>query len=175
MSLSDAASSLTSDAPVLRHARDEDAQDLFGLLALCFADYPGCFIDPHDDLKDLRMPGSSLTGNGGVFWVVEDERGRVCACVSVDFPAPGTAELHRLYVRPDQRGKGLGSFLVLAVERHAREEGANRMIFWSDTRFTDAHRLYRRLGYRQTEGLRELGDISNSSEYHFEKDLGDGS
>jgi putative acetyltransferase len=103
--------------------------------------------------------------------VVEDESGRVCACVSVDFPRSGTAELHRLYMRPDQRGRGLGSFLVRAVEHHARGKGAGRMFFWSDTRFTDAHRLYKRLGYRQADGLRELGDISNSSEYHFEKEL----
>jgi putative acetyltransferase len=157
-------------APVLRPAEDRDAQDLFGLLSLCFADFPGCFIDPHDDLKDLRAPGSARP-NDGVFWVTEDESGRVCACVSVDFPERGTAELHRLYVRPDQRGRGLGSSLVRAVERHAREQGATRMFFWSDTRFTDAHRLYRKLGYTQTDGQRELGDVSNSSEYRFEKNL----
>lgn len=158
------------ESPILRPVADRDAQDLFGLLSLCFAEYPGCFIDPHDDLKDLRTPGSPRQ-NDGVLWVVDDESGRVCACVSVDFPRAGTAELHRLYVRPDQRGRGLGSFLVRAVERHAREKGAGRMFLWSDTRFTDAHRLYKRLGYRQTDGLRELGDISNSSEYHFEKEL----
>lgn len=156
---------------ILLPVSDGDAQDLFGLLSLCFAEYPGCFIDPHDDLKDLRAPGSTPGGNGAVFWVTEDERGRVCACVSVDFPMEATAELHRLYVRPDRRGKGLGSFLVRAVERHARKTGATRMIFWSDTRFTDAHRLYKRLGYIQTGKQRDLGDISNSSEYHFEKTL----
>lgn len=156
--------------PVLRPVVDDDAQDLFGLLSLCFAEYPGCFVDPHDDLKDLRAPGSH-DRKGGVLWVTEDERGRVCACVSVDFPAMGTAELHRLYVRPDQRGRGLGSFLVRAIERHARKAGARRIIFWSDTRFTDAHRLYKRLGFTQTGAKRNLGDISNSVEYFFEKNL----
>lgn len=155
----------------LRPAADGDAQDLFGLLALCFAEYPGCFIDPHDDLKDLRAPGSSFTGEGSAFWVLDDERGRVCACVAADFPESGVAELHRLYVRPDQRGRGLGSSLVRRVERHARERGAVRMFFWSDTRFTDAHRLYMRLGYVQSGERRDLGDISNSSEYRFEKAL----
>lgn len=157
-------------APILRPAEDSDAQDLFGLLSLCFADYPGCFVDPHDDLKDLRAPGAPRP-NDGVLWVTEDGTGRICACVSVDFPERGTAELHRLYVRPDRRGKGLGSSLVRAVERHARAKGAARMVFWSDTRFTDAHRLYERLGYRRTGRRRDLGDISRSSEYHFEKAL----
>ena len=166
-----AAPAAADEGPALRRAEDRDAQDLFGLLSLCFADYPGCFVDPHDDLKDLRAPGSSFAQDGSAFWVVEDEGGRVCACVAVDFPEPGTAELHRLYVRPDQRGRGLASALVRRVERHALERGATRMIFWSDTRFADAHRLYTRLGYGQVDGVRSLGDISNSSEYRFEKAL----
>jgi putative acetyltransferase len=155
----------------IRPARDEDAQDLFGLLALCFADYPGCFVDPHDDLPDLRRPGSSFERKGGTFWVVDDERGRICACVAVDFPQPGTAELHRLYVRPDQRRRGLGETLVRLVEDHARGQGACSVFFWSDTRFTTAHRLYERLGYNRSGETRDLGDVSNSVEYRFDKPL----
>jgi putative acetyltransferase len=164
-----AASVFRPAEPLIRPARDQDAQDLFGLIALCFADFPGCFVDPHDDLPDLRAPGSSFDRKGGAFWVVEDERGRICACVAVDFPEAFTAELHRLYVRPDQRRRGLGQTLVQLVEDHARGEGASRMFFWSDTRFTDAHRLYERLGYRRIDGTRDLGDISHSVEYRFEK------
>jgi putative acetyltransferase len=156
----------------LRPATDADAQDLFGLLSLCFAEYPGCFIDPHDDLRDLRAPGSPFGKGDGRFWVLDDERGRVRACVAVDFPEAGTAELHRLYVRPDQRRQGLGERLVRFIEAHARERGARHIFFWSDMRFTDAHRLYERLGYGLVPGEeRELGDISNSSECRFEKDL----
>src|ERR671913_1391101 len=108
----------------LRLAADRDAQDLFGLLALCFAEHTGCFVDPHDDLPDLRAPGSAFAAKGGAFWVVEDARGRVAACVAVDFPDPGTAELHRLYVRPDARRRGLGARLVGLVEERARGQGA---------------------------------------------------
>jgi putative acetyltransferase len=157
------------DLPVIRPVVDADRQDLFGLIAICYADYPGCFVDPHDDLPDLRAPGSSYAQTGGAFWVVEDERGRVCACVAVDFPESGTAELHRLYVRPDQRGRGLGSRLVRRAEAHARSKGASRMVLWSDTRFVTAHRLYKRLGYVQGEGQRQLADISQSVEYPFQK------
>jgi len=165
------ASVRTPAEPVLRPARDEDAQDLFGLIALCFAEYPGCFVDPHEDLPDLKAPGSSSLVRRGAFWVLEDERGRIGACVSVDFPEPGVAELHRLYVRPDQRRRGLGAFLVGHVEDYARRFGATRLMFWSDTRFVDAHRLYERMGYSRSGETRELGDISRSTEYRFEKGL----
>ena len=160
----------SGEEPALRPSENRDAQDLFGLLALCFAEYPGCFVDPHDDLKDLRAPGAPF-GHDGAFWVVEDGSGRVCACVAVDFPTPGTAELHRLYVRPDRRGRGLATSLVRRVESHASERGAIQVFFWSDTRFTDAHRLYARLGYGKTGAQRDLGDISHSREYRFEKAL----
>jgi putative acetyltransferase len=160
------------DGLVIRPIVDSDRQDLFGLIAICYADYPGCFVDPHDDLPDLRAPSTSYDRTGGAFWAVEDERGRVCACVAVDFPESGTAELHRLYVRPDQRGMGLGSRLVHRAEVHARSKGASRMVLWSDTRFVTAHRLYKRLGYVQGEGQRQLTDISQSVEYRFKKNLG---
>lgn len=159
------------DLAVIRPVADSDRQDLFGLIAICYADYPGCFVDPHDDLPDLIYPASSYAETEGAFWAVEDERGRVCACVAIDFPESGTAELHRLYVRSDRRGQGFGSLLVRQAESHARARGADRIVLWSDTRFTTAHRLYKRLGYTQIDGQRQLTDISKSAEYRFEKAL----
>ena len=166
----------------LRPARNEDAQDLFGLITLCFAEYPGCFMDPHDDMPDLLHPGhwQQRQGKGGrllggEFLVVEDARGRVCACIALDFPdlaqdGSPIGEIHRLYVRPDCRGRGLAKRLTVHVEALARSGGARRMVLWSDTRFTKAHALYEGLGYHRGK-TRPLGDISNSIEFHFEKAL----
>lgn len=180
----------------MRPARDDDAQDIFGLLSLCFAEYPGCFVDPHDDLPDIVKPGhwKERRGRdgrllGGEFWVLEDERGRVCACVAVDYPGElasevdagsreansgkeKTAELHRLYVRPDCRRRGIAAGLVAHVEAAAREQSARQIVLWSDTRFLDAHRLYEKCGYARLPGApRELGDLSQSREYGFVKSL----
>src|SRR5215216_1857900 len=155
----------------IRLVRDQDAQDLFGLLALCFAEYPGCYVDPHEDLGDLLAPTGSYAGKGGAFWIAEDARGRVCACVAIDYPDVGAGELHRLYVRPDQRRRGLGERLIRLAEDHARERGIKTVFFWSDTRFTQAHRLYARLGYARNGATRDLGDVSNSVEYRFVKAL----
>jgi putative acetyltransferase len=155
----------------LRLARDDDAQDLYGLIALCFAEFPGCFVDPHDDMPDLARPATATAAKGGAFFVMEDERGRVCACVSVDYPAAAQAELHRLYVRPDKRRLGLGERLVKLVEEQAAGSGATSVVFWSDTRFNGAHRLYERLGYVRGP-TRDLGDVSNSVEYFYRKTLG---
>lgn len=74
-------------------------------------------------------------------------------------------------MRPDQRGRGLGAMLVCQAESHARAKGADRMVLWSDTRFTTAHRLYGRWGYTQLAGQRLHTDISKTAEYRFEKQL----
>ncbi len=154
----------------LRPVRDSDAQDLIGLITLCFADYPGCYFDPHGDMPDIVRPAQSRLAMEGLFLVAEDSTGRVCACAGVDFPEPATGELHRLYVRPDAQRRGLAKLLTLQLEDFARERGAQRMILWSDTRFTRAHALYERLGYRR--GItRSLGDISHSREFFFERAL----
>jgi GNAT superfamily N-acetyltransferase len=155
----------------VRPVRDDDAQGLFGLMTLCFAEYPGCYIDPHDDLRDLLHPASGLDPTAGRFWVVEDAGSHIGACASVDFPRPEVAELHRVYVRPDLRRRGLAERLVRLAEDEARARGATLIFFWSDTRFQSAHRFYERLSYRRTGEERDLGDISNSREYRFEKIL----
>lgn len=155
----------------MRPVRDSDAQDLFGLITLCFADYPGCFVDPHDDLPDLRTPATSMANRNGAFWVIEDDRSRVTACCAIDFPQDGIAEVHRLYVRPDMRRGGLAQRLMECCEDFARERGASKITLWSDTRFETAHRFYERRGYRRGPEPRTLDDISHSLEYFFERDL----
>lgn len=160
---------LALDALRVRKVRDSDAQDLFGLITLCFAEYPGCFADPHDDLADLVRPAQSAIERDLLFLVVEDDTGRVQACIGMDFPTDETAELHRLYVRPDARCRGLASHLIGLVEVHARSRGVGRIILWSDTRFVTAHALYEKRGYVRVAGSRDLGDVSGSVEWCFEK------
>ena len=157
--------------PAIRPARDDDAQDLYGLVTLCFAEYPGCFLDPHDDMPDLARAGTCYRETGGGLFVVEDGRGRVGACCGIDFATPGTGELHRLYVRPDMRRRGIARTMIGHCEALARAKGAARIMFWSDTRFTDAHRLYEGKGYRRTGEMRDLGDISNTVEFFFVREL----
>lgn len=69
------------------------------------------------------------------------------ASFSLRDPRSSVFRLHKLYVRPDVQGAGLGRKLILAVERAAKEEGAKH-IELNVNRANPALHFYERLGYR---------------------------
>ncbi len=158
---------------LIRDARDADGWELIGLVAACWAEYPGCILNVDGEEPWMRAPASSFDERGGRLWVVE-RQGRVVASVGLK-PAhePGGIELKTLYVALHARRLGLGNRLTELVEAEARRRGAAFIDLWSDTRFTDAHRLYKRRGYQRDPITRELHDLSNTVEYYFRKDLTD--
>ena len=156
-------------AAFLRPGRDEDGQALIELIAACWADYPGCVMDP-DENAHLRAPATHTNSKGGTLTVAE-AAGRVVGCIST-VPAPdGDLELKGLYVQAAHRGTGLARALLRTVETEARERGARRLILWSDTRFLRAHRFYEREGFVAAGPIRALNDRSNSLEYPYAKPM----
>jgi ribosomal protein S18 acetylase RimI-like enzyme len=61
------------------------------------------------------------------------------------------AVLDELYVAPEQRGRGVGSALLAALETTIRERGAELLEINVDGQDTDARRFYERHGYSNTE------------------------
>ena len=155
----------------IRDARDEDSWDLIGLIAACWAEYPGCILDVHGEEPWLLAPATAHREQGGRLWVAELD-GRLVASVALKpaADAEGVA-LKSLYVARVARRRGLGERLVGLVEAEARARGAAFVELWTDTRFHDAHRLYERLGYVRGPHTRELHDLSRSVEYYYQKVL----
>jgi GNAT superfamily N-acetyltransferase len=144
-----------------------DVPTILALIGGVYAEY-GCKLDAENEERHLLDPGGYFRSRRGEFWVVEDDTG-VFATVGV-LIHPDAAELKTLYVRASHRGRGWGARLVELTIDYARRAGRRRMILWSDTRFTRAHALYRRLGFAQ-EGVRELRDSNRSVEYGFHREL----
>ena len=63
----------------------------------------------------------------------------------------GELEIKRMYVPPSHRGSGLAAGLLLEMERHARDDGAKRLILHTGTRQEAAIALYKRDGYTEIE------------------------
>jgi GNAT superfamily N-acetyltransferase len=159
----------------LRAVCDTDGADLERLIRTCWDAYAGCILDVDAEEPWLRAPATTLAAKGARAWVLPAEEAtighRLAASVALH-PGPegGVAELKTLYVWPGARRGGLGAALVGHAEAVARARGDRRMVLWSDTRFTDAHRQYERLGYERGP-TRELHDLSNSVEHFFARDL----
>ena len=82
----------------------------------------------------------------GCFLLARDD-GRPVGCVAFKSLGGGTVELKRMYVRPDQRGKGAGQHLVSALIDVARTRNTRRIILDSFHTMTSAHNIYRGLGF----------------------------
>jgi len=86
---------------------------------------------------------------GRLLLVVEDEVILGCGCLRPI--APGIAEIKRMYVRPEARGRGLGRQLLDALLAAARQEGYREARLDTDGLMPAAHHLYRAAGFRPCE------------------------
>lgn len=158
--------------PTIRPATDADADSVIGIIDACYREYEGCVLLVDEEEPELKSPASAFAAIGGAFWVAEDDDQGIVGTIAVaPADAPGYARIHKLYVAKAARGRGLGSRLCTVAEETAVEFGADWMVLYTDTRFTEAHRLYERLGYARLPGERKLADASNSIEYLYSKTL----
>jgi GNAT superfamily N-acetyltransferase len=82
----------------------------------------------------------------GVFLVVRDE-GRAVGCGGVCRFDETRAELKRMYVVPEARGRGLGRRLLVALEDEARRLGYHGIVLETGDRQPEALGLYKSAGY----------------------------
>ena len=164
---------MTKPLQLRREVRDADSAALIELITTCFAAYPGCLLDVDGEEPWLRAPATAYARASGRMWVAAlgDSGGPVIACVGLKPASPALVELKSLYVHPAARRQGLGAELVGVVEGQASRRGATTVHLWTDTRFTDAHRLYERPGYARLDETRALHDRSGTVEYHYRKTI----
>ena len=149
-------------------ATQADVDEIIALIGRVFAEYRWIWVPPIE-VPDLYRWTPHYEAPHGAFFVVRDGDGRLVGSVGVDHVGDGVAELHRLYLEPHMRGRGLGDALVRTIVEWCGTNAVSRLVLWSDTRFEHAHRLYERHGFRRT-GERELPeDVNDTREYHYER------
>lgn len=79
-------------------------------------------------------------------------RGELAGCVALHKLENEICEMKRLYLRPQFRGKGLGSILADQIIAEAREIGYKRMrLDTVEPVMKDAVAMYRKIGFREIE------------------------
>lgn len=155
---------VNSSAMTIRLAAQDDEAAIQHVIRTVYDEY-GFPWEPdgyHADLYDLK---GYYLDPGDPFWVAEVD-GKVVGTVALELfermpGAPSTlhyppqglpriggcdCSIERLYVHPEGRRLGVGFALTQTVINEARRQGRTQMEIWSDKKFEDAHRLYKRFG-----------------------------
>jgi ribosomal protein S18 acetylase RimI-like enzyme len=105
-----------------------------------------CFQSFEEELKNL--PGVYAPPSGRLLLVRAADH--AAGCIALRKLDTGICEMKRLYVRPDDRGLGLGRMLVERLIAEARAIGYERMrLDTIASAMKDAVALYRRMGFRE--------------------------
>lgn len=89
----------------------------------------------------------------GLFLVAYSEGGLVLGCSGWRAHGSGAAEVKRMYVVPEARGRGVARALLAELERTAAAAGRPRIELFTGSRQPEAVGLYVSSGYRPVPGF----------------------
>lgn len=119
-------------------------------------DIPGTvYFDPQ-----LNHLSNYYTANSEkrTYFVVEDVNGKLLGGIGIDeFPGfEKCAEIQKLYLTDEAKGKGLGKALMEAAESYAVQVGYKRLYLETHTNLEVAVHLYEKLGFHKIQKPREV-------------------
>ncbi|MBO4679759.1 MAG: GNAT family N-acetyltransferase [Lachnospiraceae bacterium] len=139
---------------VFREIRKEDDAALAGIIRSNLKahklDIPGtAFFDSHlDHLSDFY-----LSDGGKRYYCIAEEGGEIVGGIGLaelDF-FEDCAELQKLYLTDDVKGRGIGYTLIGMIEDKARELGYRQMYLETHSNLEAAIHIYEKCGYREIE------------------------
>jgi GNAT superfamily N-acetyltransferase len=123
----------------------QDAQRLIAALDAGLAE-----LYPPEQRFGPNLKAQHLEGGRGIFLVARDD-GRPVGCGAIRMNDGTSAEVKRMYVEPEQRGKGIGRAVLAELEVAANELGARRLVLETGTYSPEALALYQRAGFTKID------------------------
>lgn len=139
-----------SDSRV-RPMRPTDIERYLPAAAAMFTEELGIspFVGPSGPSYRRRVEGMLATGRA--FGIVDDD-GRMAFKADVGALTAQTCQVQGVWVRPDLRGRGLGTAALASVLQYALRLAPTASLYVNDFN-TAARRMYARLGMRQVASL----------------------
>ena len=104
----------------------------------------------NDDLLDIQ---SNYFDRGDLFWIAVNEDDRVIGCVGYSKTEnPSEAFLHRLFVKPAEKRKGIGTALLQTAENAMKEQGISvSLVHLGEPKeqWFESYAFYPKHGYRE--------------------------
>jgi GNAT superfamily N-acetyltransferase len=143
-----------------------DSEDARRLIAALDADLASLY--PPEQRFGPNLKAEHLEGGRGTFLVARDGA-RAIGCGAIRLLDPTAAEVKRMYVEPDHRGRGVGRAVLSSLEATARDLGVRRLVLETGVHQDAAITLYRRAGFTQVDCWGEYA--TSPSSVCFEKNL----
>ena len=140
---------MLSIVPAVSDAALSQARNLFRE----YATMPGVAPCVEDFEREVvSLPGLYAPPSGRLLLAMQESvenSGEAIGCIALRRLEPDVCEMKRLFVRPTFRGSGAGKELVSSLIAEARSIGYERMLLDTLPSMTEAHKLYRTLGFRE--------------------------
>ena len=135
---------------MIRPATDADTEQIANLIFSVLRDY-GLKPDPETTDSDLSDIEAHYIESGGCFDVLENAEKRIVGTVGIYPMQDGLCELRKMYLSPEEKGKGLGKKLLEHALERAADLGFNRVMLETATELKEAIGLYRKYGFTPYE------------------------
>lgn len=94
--------------------------------------------------------------------VVAYENERAVGCGAFKEYSRGTAEIKRMYVREENRSRGVAGRVLAELENWAKEHGFSECILETGLKQPEAVRLYQKSGYETIPNYGQYAGVENS-------------
>jgi GNAT superfamily N-acetyltransferase len=101
---------------------------------------------PEEGANHFRLDPEEVADGRGALLVASID-GQPVGCGAVRRIESTVAEIKRMYVAPEARGRGVGRQVLLQLEAEARRLGATRLVLETGPRQPEALALYSRAGF----------------------------
>ena len=101
---------------------------------------------PEEGATHFRLNSEEVAEGRGAF-LVAYASGKPIGCGAIRKLDSETAEIKRMYVIPEVRGKGISKKILLALEQEGRRLGIRRIVLETGERQIEAMALYARAGF----------------------------